>query len=174
MTRPATISWVVAGILATGAVAIGAGTPLPPREIASNTRAAAGNAAEAADNTNVMASDTEHLATIAGNARRQYQISKRLLQTQLEMEESSRSSIEESRELHEGLRGIGRELADLLERLRKIARYSDASTTSAGAATSAASSLEATLERLSARFEAVVRESRELNRKARGYERVAP
>lgn len=174
MTRPTLISWVVAGALGVGAVVVGGGTPLPPREIADNTRAAAANASEAADNTDAMATDTESLATIAGNARRQYQISKRLLETQLEMEESARSSIDKSRALHEGLRGIGRELATLLTRLRSIASYSDESTTSAERSVAAATSLEATLSRLSARFEAVVRESRELNRKARGYDRVAP
>lgn len=174
MNRPALASWLAAAALAVGAVVIGGGTPLPPREIAANTRAAAANAAEAAGNTEAMATDTESLATIAANARAQYETSKRLLETQLEMEASSRSSVRKSRALNDGLRGIGRELARLLTRLRSISSYSDTSTASTREAVSAATSLEATLQRLSERFQDVVRESRELNRKARGYDRVAP
>lgn len=174
MNRSALASWGLAVALGIGALAIGGGTPLSPRQIADNTRAAADNAARAARNTGLMVSDSESLATIAANARSQYQTSKRLLDTQLAMERSSRSGAVRSRALHDRLRRIGDELTTLLARLRSLSEYSDDTTASTSDATVAASSLDAAVGRLAARFEQVVRESRELNRKARGYDRVSP
>jgi hypothetical protein len=174
VNRAAPASWVLAVALAIGAVAIGGGTPLSPRQIADNTRAAADNAARAAHNTGLMVSDSESLATIAANARSQYQTSQRLLETQLAMESSSRSGADRSRALHDRLRRIGAELASLLVRLRSLSEYSDDTTANTSEATVAASSLDAAVGRLAERFEQVVRESRELNRKARGYDRVSP
>ena len=75
MNRTALASWGLAVALGIGALAIGGGTPLSPRQIADNTRAAADNAARAAHNTRLMVSDSESLATIAANARSQYQTS---------------------------------------------------------------------------------------------------
>jgi hypothetical protein len=167
-------SWALAIALGLVALAIGGGVPLSPRQIAANTRDAADNAAKAADNTDRMASDTEYLATIARNARSQYETSQELLKTQLAMERSARDGIGRSRSLQDGLEGIGDELTDLLARLRTFAGRSNATTASVTDATTAATSLDATLERLLARFGRVLEESRELNRKARAYDRVRP
>jgi hypothetical protein len=157
---------VVAGL------AIGGGLPPPPATLAREARAAQRNAAIAARNIARAESDTQALTTIAENVVRQVAASRRLLETQLEIEDASRSSARSTGlvrrrigSLHDAIRSLG-------DRLEALSGDTEETGDQAGAAAGAARRLEATLRNLRARFDRLIEESRELNRKARGFQEL--
>jgi hypothetical protein len=167
----------VAGALAsaalvTAAVAIGGGVPLAPEEVADATARAADNARIAATHTERAARYTEALAAIARNVRSQVETSRRLLATQLRLEESARDSGHRSADLQRGLADVRSLLARFETKLGALTRLSSTTTSDSEASARAASHLLSTLRALERRFQVVTRQSRELNRKARGYDEI--
>jgi hypothetical protein len=165
-------STFVSAVLVIGALAIGGGVPLAPKEVADATSRAADNARIAASHTERAARYTEALATIARNVRSQVETSRRLLATQLRLEASSRESAGRSDDLQRGLAEVRSGLVRFEKKLRELTRMSSMTTSDSEASAGAAGDLLSTLRGLEQRFQAVIRESRELNRKARGYEEI--
>lgn len=157
-----------------GAVAIGAGAPLSPARIARVANQATENLAVAQRNIREAAEDTEALATIEENVQSQLDTSRRLLDVQLGIEETSTQGVQLSRTLVGRIAAVGNELGELVDRLTGVASVSGEITSSAEAAESAASELESTLDELIDRYQVAVKESRKLNRKARAFEELKP
>ena len=158
--------------LGIGAVLIGGGTPLSPAKIADATRRAADNSKAAAVNTDRAARDTRALATIMDNVRSQVDASKRLLSIQTRLHESSRMGAARSKEIASGIGAIERSLDKLGAKLRGLTTFSRRAAAYARRSSGAADSLASTLKSLRLRFDEVVKQSRRLNRKARGYSEV--
>lgn len=157
-----------------GAVAIGAGAPLSPARIVRAANQATENLAVAQQNLGEAAEDTEALATIEENVQSQLNTSRRLLDVQLGIEETSKQGVELSRTLVGRIARVGNELGGLVDRLRGVASVSGEITSSAEAAETAADELESTLDELIDRYEVAVKESRKLNRKARAFAELKP
>ena len=162
-------SGIVTAALVVAALAIGGGSLPRPDRLASLASEASRNTEEAAGNIKRAVEDTEALATISDNVRSQLDASKRLLETQLTIEEASREGARRSRALTDGIDRIQRVLALLRDRLVETSRLSEETTSVADSSASSADGLEHTLDVLRARFDELVEESRELNRKAHGY-----
>ncbi|MGH2755510.1 MAG: hypothetical protein ACRDLB_13915 [Actinomycetota bacterium] len=160
------------GALLIGALAIGGGALPRPDRLASLAADAARNTRKAAENIAVAVEDTEALATIAVDVREQLRTSERLLATQLRIERSSRAGARRSRSLAKEIRAIQKVLDRLSDRLRETSAAAETTTSVADASATAAGELQETLAVLQARFDELVGESRELNRKARGYEEL--
>lgn len=167
-------SLLVTGIFVSLAVIAGGGTPPSPQAIASAASDASDNLDRAQANVRSAVSDTEALATIARNVESQLQTSEELLETQLEIEQTSKEGLGLSRQLADSLAGVGAAIEGLERRLRRLSRDSDEVTESSASIRDAAVDLDDRLDRLIGRFRVVTRESRELNRKARGFEEVRP
>lgn len=171
LSTPLKIASVVTSILfAMGAVAIGGGHPLSPARIAESTSAAARNAATAEENTARAAASTRSLLAIAQNVDRQVRSSRQLLETQLQLESSSRRGAERSLDLRGGIEDVRRGLASLRRDIAVLTRLSKRTVSSGRAAAAAGTEIESTLVVLQRRFEEVVRQSRRLNEKARGFQ----
>jgi methyl-accepting chemotaxis protein len=162
-------SGIVTAALVVVALAIGGGSLPRPDRLASLASEAARNTREAAANIKLAVEDTEALATIADNVRSQLDASERLLDTQLTIEEASREGARRSRALTDDVDRIRKVLARLRDRLIETSRLSEETTSVADSSASSADELEHTLDVLRARFDELVGESRELNRKAHGY-----
>lgn len=162
-------SLVATGSLTIAAVIVGGGAPPDPARLARVASAAADNAAEAADNIAVARRDTEALATISDNVLRQLDASRRLLKVQLEIEESSRSSADASGALGTNIRGLKETLTNLKKRLETLSLLAGDAGDQSRAAAAGARTLRASLDELKRRYDRLIEESRELNRKARGY-----
>ncbi len=164
---------LTAGLLA-GAVAVGGGAPLSPASIARAAREAAENLDRAEANTERAAENTEAFAEINRNVGRQVATARRLLGTQLEIERTSRRGAGLSRELLARLAGLGSTLREVEGSLRSVAQLSGRVTATAQTSERAAAGLDAALDALQARFHVALRESRELNRKARAFDEAKP
>jgi hypothetical protein len=158
--------------LMAGAIAIGGGVPLSPGAIARSTTDAARNSRIAARNTLEAARRTEALGRIARNVGRQVAASQRLLRTQLRIEESTAAGVGNARQLTRDVSILERTIRDVEDRLADLSSLSSGVTASSRAAGSAAGALDSSLDALEVRFAEVVRQSRRLNRKARGYEQL--
>jgi hypothetical protein len=156
-------------VLLAGAFIIGGGTPLSPAEIADATSAAADNSEVAARNTADAARDTRALADIADDVRSQLESSQRLLEVQLGLEESSRRGATRAAGLEREIASIGRELGELERAAASLSEASEDAGAQVGVLGGSATDLERALAALEERFDRVVGESRELNRKARGF-----
>ena len=175
MTRALkTASALVTVALVVAAVGVGAGKPLSPARIAKLTSDAADNLRIAESNTEDAVRATEALATIEKNVQSQLATSRRLLETQLGIEESSTEGLAISRGVGDRIGAVASALEGLVGRLRDVGALSSSVTGSAEAGEAAAIDLEAALDRLISRYEVAVRESRELNKKARAFEQVRP
>ncbi len=164
---------VVGGLLA-GAVAIGGGVPLSPAAIARSAGEAADNLDRAEANTRRAAEDSEALARITRNVSSQVDTSRRLLETQLEIEATSRAGSGLSRSLLRELAGLRSTLQSVEGRLRSVATLSNRVTAEARTSAAAAGNLREALNVLQDRFDVALRQSRKLNQKARAYDEVAP
>lgn len=174
MSAPKVISIAATLVFALGAGALGGGEPLSPVTMVRVTRDAAANSRIAAENTHRAAADTKAFQTIAENVRSQLNTSRHMLTTQLDLESSSRSSVRRSIDLARSLEQMERSLQALRRRLAAIASLSEDTVVDGQAAAEAGAALDSVLKTLRHRFEEVMDESRELNRKARGYERARP
>ena len=166
--------WKVSSVLATAvllvaAVAIGGGALPRPDRLASLAGEASRNTKEAAANIKRAVEDTEALAVIADNVTDQLRTSERLLATQLRIEDASREGASMSRSLTEDIDRIERVLNRLKGRLIATSTLSESTSSLAESSSAAATGLQETLDRLQARFDVLVKESRELNRKAHGF-----
>ena len=157
------------GLLA-GAVAIGGGHPISPARIAATTSEAARNAARAQENTQRAAESTRALVTIAENVESQVRSSRRLLETQLELEENARVGAERSGDLQAGIDGIRGALMSLRDDIAALTSLSERTVSHGEDAAAAGAEIEARLSALEQRFQQVIEQSRRLNRKARGYQ----
>jgi hypothetical protein len=151
------------------AVAIGGGALPRPDRLASLASEASRNTREAARNIGRAVEDTEALAVIAGNVSSQLRTSERLLETQLQIERSSRAGAVRSRALTDDIDRIQRILDRLRVRLVDTSQLAESTTSIAESSAASADELERTLDSLQRRFDTLVKESRELNRKAHGY-----
>ena len=97
-----------------------------------------------------------------------------MLDTQLDIEESSKEGLGLSRDLAGSIGKVSGALQDLESKLRALSEDSAEVTESSESIEAAARDLDSRLDTLIGRFEVVTRESRELNRKARGFERLRP
>lgn len=167
-------SLLLTGLFVLFAVLAGGGTPPSPQAIAAAVSDAADHLDRAQTNIRSAVEDTEALAVIASNVESQLETSKQLLETQLEIEQSSKKGLELSRDLAESLAGVGDAIGGLEDELLALSVDSGRVTESSEAIELAASDLDAKLDSLIARFGVVTRESRELNRKARGFEELRP
>jgi methyl-accepting chemotaxis protein len=170
--RTRIVSVVVTVGTVVGGIAIGGGVPPSPAHLARAAGDAADNTSTARANTVMAVESTEALATIARNVYRQLETSRRMLTTQLEIERSSRTGLRHAKTLVDRIARIRTAIQDLAARLADVAALSQDATASAEASERAADDLAATLRHLGARFDVVTRESRELNRKARGYRKL--
>ncbi|MFP5299165.1 MAG: hypothetical protein ACLGHL_09285 [Actinomycetota bacterium] len=161
---------VAAIVLTAWAFAIGGGLPASPGSLLSSARSAADNVTIAAGNLRRAERDTRALIEIAENVRSQLESSQRLLETQLAIEEMSRGSLRRSQRLNEQIEAMHREIVRLGERLGSMSDLATRTGGQAEASATAAQRLQGALDRLRKRFEELIDESRELNRKARGYE----
>lgn len=157
-----------------GAVAIGGGAPLGIGTLADKTSDAARNATIAADNTSDAVASTEALGSIARSVKSQLDSSERMLETQLRIEKATEVSSDAARDLAAQIERIRAALNRLRADLTQLATLAEASGAATASTAAAAARLGAEIDSLSERFDRVVEESRELNRKARTYEAVAP
>ncbi|HYI46229.1 MAG TPA: hypothetical protein VE174_12300 [Actinomycetota bacterium] len=169
MTQPKAISLALSGAILVLALSVGGGVPLSPARIADATSRAAENSAVAARNTERAANDTEALATIARNVRSQVETSRKLLETQTGLHNSSKLGAARSEEIANGIASIQRALNGLRTKIQGLTRSSSQAAGFAERSSDAAEGLAITLRALRDRFDTVVKESRKLNRKARGY-----
>jgi uncharacterized protein YgfB (UPF0149 family) len=166
------ISAALTAVFVAGAFLIGGGTPLSPKEIADATSKAANNAKEAADNTAQAERSTRALAEIAEDVRSQLESSEKLLQIQLGLEDSSRVGADRAEALERDIAAIGRALANLQRAGEALSSASGEAGSQVETLAGSATDLEDEIAALGRRFGRVVKESRELNRKARGFERL--
>ena len=152
-----------------GAIAIGGGVPPSPAQIARSTGRAADNAATAVDNTESAIRDTRALERIAAAVRAQVDASRRMLDIQLGIEESTRRGAEETSGLQKKLASVTASLQRLRDQLADLGDFSADTARSSEASVVAATELDRAVGVLKARFDEVVRQSRRLDRKARGY-----
>jgi flagellin-like hook-associated protein FlgL len=167
---PKALSLLVTALLLVGAATVGGEKPLAPSEIAKRTAAARRDLGEAVDNTELTVRRTAAFNAIAQNVTRQLEASQRLLDIQLELERSSRRGQITSDEIERRLRGITEALEALRERIAGLGASSGRLESVTDATLSGASELTAELDVLTERFHVVIRESKKLNRKARGFE----
>jgi chromosome segregation ATPase len=172
VTPPKIASATITAVLALGAVLIGGGTPLSPKEIADATSTAARNSKVAAENTARAVEATRALEEIARNVRAQRGFSEQLLEVQLGLEASSRHGADSAVELEDEIVAIGQELAQLEAAVRRMSDASSDAEEQVDTLADSAIDLDGALAHLEARFEKVVKESRELARKARGFEKL--
>ena len=165
-------SAVLTALLLVGAVVIGGGTPLSPGKIADATSMAADNAKEAAVNTAKAERSTRALADIAEDVRSQLDSSKRLLEIQLGLEDSSRDGAERAELLEDDIAAIGRELLALQRAAEALSEASGDAGGQVKTLAGSATDLEQEIAALGERFDEVVKQSRELNRKARGFDQL--
>lgn len=158
----------------TGGVAIGGGIPVSLSDLAGRTAEAADNARAAARYTESAAEDTEALAGIAESVKSQLDSSRRMVATQLKIEHATDTNVRSSRQLTAVIKRIRGALEELEAGLTRLSRYATTSGATAGSTAAAAGRLDATLTTLSERFDTVVAESRELNRKANAYAEITP
>ena len=171
--NPAKIASAVAtALFLVGAFLIGGGTPLSPGEIADATSMAADNAKEAAENTARAERSTRALKDIAEDVQSQLESSEKLLEIQLGLEDSSRAGAERARLLERDIEAIGRELLALQRAAEGLSEASGDAGSQVEILAGSATDLENEIAALGRRFDEVVKESRELNRKARGFEKV--
>ena len=163
------LSVLATAILLVAAIAIGGGALPRPDRLASLAGEASRNTKEAAENIKRAVDDTEALAVIADNVTDQLRTSERLLETQLRIEKSSREGAAMSRSLTEDIDRIERVLNRLKVRLIATSTLSESTSSLAESSSAAATDLQETLDHLQARFDVLVKESRELNRKAHGF-----
>jgi chromosome segregation ATPase len=163
------VSATATALLLAGAFIIGGGAPLSPAEIADATSAAADNSKIAAENTTEAARATLALADIADDVRSQLDSSQQLLEVQLGLEDSSRRGAERAAGLEREIASIGRELSELERAASSLSGASQDAGEQVNVLANSAADLERALAALEDRFDRVVRESRELNRKARGF-----
>lgn len=152
-----------------GAAAVWTGAPLAPATIARHAQDAARNSSEAVLNLTEAEISTDALHDIAENVRVQLETSRRMLDTQLQIESSTRRGGGYARAIAERIRSINRVLARLKDGLAVLGMLSLEATLSAEDAAAAAGMLGATLDVLQDAYDQVIDESRELNRKSRGY-----
>lgn len=165
-------SAVATGVLTLGAVVIGGGTPLSPGEIADAAQAAARNSETAAENAVRTERSTRAVADIAQNVRSQLDSSERLLEIQLALEASSRQGADRAVSLERDIEAIGDGLRVLQRAAEALSGASRAAGRQVVTLADSATDLERQLAELGQRFDSVVEESRELNRKARGFDQI--
>jgi methyl-accepting chemotaxis protein len=168
------LSLLLTGLFLMLAVAVGGGTPPSPGAIASAASEAADNLERAQANIRAAAEDTEVLASIAEDVDSQLQSSRRMLETQLDIEQSSKEGLAISRDLAGSIEDVAKALQGLEGKLRALSEDSAEVTGSSESIELAARNLDSRLDVLIDRFKVVTRESRELNRKARGLEGLRP
>lgn len=167
-----TISAVTVVVAISGAVAIGGGSPPDLTRMAARSSEAAANLEEANRNIAGAVRDTRALASIVSSVGDQLDASRRLLETQLRIERTSRSSAERSAKLTASIRSVRDRLEEVRADLGTLARLAGRAGTLTRSSADAATPLQASLRRLRERFDELIEESRELNRKARGYEEL--
>ena len=173
MTTTARIlSSVITASLVAGAFIIGGGTPLSPQKIADATTEAAEHAKAAAENTAEAERSTRSLAAIAADVRSQLDSSEKLLEIQLGLEASSRDGARQAAALEGDIAAIGRQLAELQRAAEALSGASAQAGGQVEVLAGSATELEREIAALGERFDRVVKESRELNRKARGFEKL--
>jgi hypothetical protein len=166
------VSGALTCALALGAVVQGGGKPLSPAEIARATRRAADNAALAAANTKRAAGDTEALATISRNVQSQLDTSRRMVATQLRLEASARRGARQSAAVQTGIGAIHGIISALERRLTAMTAVAEDTAAQGEGAADAARALDHVLSILELKFAEAIDQSRELNRKARGFSRL--
>lgn len=157
----------VAGVL--GAITVWNGAPIGPTTIARHTQDAERNSSAAVANLAEARSSTEALRDISENVRVQLETSRTMLNTQLRIESSTRRGGGYARTIAKQIESIDELLARLRQGLAALGRLSLDATTSAEDSAAAAGALKATLDSLQEAYDQVIEESRELNRKSRGY-----
>ena len=166
------VSVLATGAFLFGAIAVGGEKPLSPAILADRTAEARGNLAEAVDNTERTEQRTAAFGAIARNVKRQLDSSRRLLAIQLELEESSRAGLTTSGVVKKRLNSLADTLDALRGLIEGVGGLSGRLESVAGSTVSGAATLTERLDALQASFRQVIEESRELNRKARGYEKA--
>lgn len=159
-------------LLTLGALLIGGGSPLSPKEIADAASLAVDNSKVASANTAEAAESTRALADIARNVGIQLDLSKQLLDIQLGLEEHSKEGARRAEELERDIAAIAEELEDLERSALRLSEASGRAGRQVEVLAGSATSLDRALARLQRRFDEVVEQSRELNRKARGFEKL--
>jgi chromosome segregation ATPase len=162
-------SIVVTLALIVVAGAIGAGVPIAPARIADATTDAAHNVAIAEGNTEKAVQETEDLAQISKNVRKQLETSRRMLSTQLEIERATGKAAASSQDLNDALTEVGNALGGVESQLSDLLSLAHRSAATVDATVSSATDLQEVIALLQARFQQVTEQSRELNRKARSY-----
>ena len=173
MTRPWWIvSIALSAALVGGAVAEGGGHPLAPAALARAARDAAQESRIAVANITRAARDSAALVSITRHVEQQLAASRDLLRTQRRIEASSRVGVRRARSIAALVRRFGAAIGHLEGRLRGTSAASGRVGAVTGHAAGSASTLAAELVALRSRYDEVVRLSRELDRKARGYRKA--
>jgi hypothetical protein len=127
------------------------------------------NLDRAEHNTDLTVESTEGFALIAHNVRSQVHSSETLLRIQRGLEESSVDTAGTSIELRKALQALAREFSRTAAPLTRVNDLAEQTAAAGVASAGSAERLFGALLGLRARFDKVVKESRELNRKARGF-----
>lgn len=172
MAWPRMLSIAVTVLGLAGGLVVGGGLPPSPATLAREAGQAADNARIAQDNLAKAERDTRALAEIARHVLEQVEASRRLLATQLDIEASSRSSAALSEQLEDNIASIHRSIRRVAVRLTSLSRAAATSGAQAEGSADAAARLEARLTDLKRLFDELIEQSRELDRKARGYEQL--
>jgi hypothetical protein len=95
-----------------------------------------------------------------------------MLATQSKMLASSKQGSARSRAIQAGVGSVRRAITQMAKRVEGLVGFSGRAVSTAERSASSSDRLAATLRELRALFTEVMRESRELNRKARGYDEL--
>jgi hypothetical protein len=163
------VAIVVSVAALAGAVIVSDEAPLPPAKLLRSTRDARQNLERAEANTEESAENTEGFALIAANVRSQVNSSETLLRIQRGLEQSSVESGRTAFELRKALAALARGFRRASSPLGRINELAERTSATGATSVRAAEGLMRELFGLRLRFDKVVKESRELNRKARGY-----
>ena len=172
MTPLRWLSAAVTVVALTWGLALGGGLPPSPATLAREAREAERNVRIAARNVAEAEADTRALTLIAENVARQVAGSRRMLRTQLEIERTSRAGAEHTISMRRRITSLRAAIRSLVRRLAALSATTAATGAQASDAAGAAGRLQDTLARLRARFDRLIEESRELNRKVHAFDEL--
>jgi methyl-accepting chemotaxis protein len=169
---PKAFSLLLTFVFIGAAFAVGGEKPLSPAEIAHRTSLARSDLKKALKNTELTIEQSRSFETVSENVRRQLKASQRLLEIQLSLEVSSRSSVRVAEEVRARIAKLLGTMESLGSAMPELSARSGELGATTQEALAGASDLSALLLEVEEGFGELIEQSRKLNRRARGYDQA--